>query len=175
MVYVPLTRASGVLTVCGRETSKSPPFFDRALARLTHIRSAYVQDGWKQPMGFVVKSAFWLGLVYSAMPFNSGSPAALAPMATLKSPAAGSALGGFASAAIGGLGPNRADWKSAAEAAAALCSPDCFRASPAGLADAAPPIDPAGPPRRAFREKSGRGGAVRPLLANHIRSPDGQT
>ena len=25
-------------------------------------------------MGFVAKSVFWLGLVYSAMPFDSGDP-----------------------------------------------------------------------------------------------------
>jgi hypothetical protein len=124
-------------------------------------------------MGFVAKSAFWLGLVYSAMPFNSGSPAALAPTGTATSPAAGSALGGFAGAAIGGLGQNHGGWKSAAEAAAALCSPNCFR--PPRFTDAATPKDPARPPQRASREKSGRGGAVRPLLANHIRLPDGQT
>ena len=33
-------------------------------------------------MGFVAKSAFWLGLVYSAMPFDAGSPTALAPTGT---------------------------------------------------------------------------------------------
>ena len=126
-------------------------------------------------MGFVAKSVFWLGLVYSAMPFPSGSPTALAPMATPISPAASSALGSLASVAIGGLAQNQDGWKSAAQAAAALCSPNCLRAPPAGLTDAATPKDPAEPPRRAAREKSGRGSAVRPLAANHIRSAAGQT
>jgi hypothetical protein len=43
-------------------------------------------------MGFVAKSAFWLGMVYSAMPFDSGSPIALAPTATAMPPAASSSL-----------------------------------------------------------------------------------
>ena len=31
-------------------------------------------------MGFVAKSAFWLGLVYSAIPFDLGKPNAFAPI-----------------------------------------------------------------------------------------------
>jgi hypothetical protein len=126
-------------------------------------------------MGFVARSAFWLGLVYSAMPFDSGSPITLAPTGTAISPGAGSSLANLANAAIVTSRPNQEDWKSAVEAAAALCSHNCFRPPPAELTDAPARKDPAGKPRRPSQEKSGRQGAVRPLIANHIRSPDGQT
>jgi hypothetical protein len=126
-------------------------------------------------MGFVARSAFWLGLVYAAMPFDSGSPIALAPTGTATSAAASSSLASLASAAIGTSRPNQEGWKSAVEAAAALCSHNCFRPPPAGLTDAPARKDPAAPPRRPSQEKFARQGAVRPLIANHIRSPDGQT
>jgi hypothetical protein len=126
-------------------------------------------------MGFVARSAFWLGLVYSAMPFDAGSPTALAPTGTAISPTASSSLGSFASAAIATSRQNQDDWKSAIQAAAALCSHNCFRLAPAGLTDAPARKDPAEPPRRVSQVKPGRQGAVRPLIANHIRSTDGQT
>jgi len=126
-------------------------------------------------MGFVAKSAFWLGLVYSAMPFDSGGPTALAPTGTALSPAASSSFGSLASAATATARQNQDHWESAVEAAAALGVTNCFRASPAGLTDAPGRRDPAEPPRRLSQEKSGRQGAVRPLIANHIRSVDGRS
>jgi hypothetical protein len=124
-------------------------------------------------MGFVAKSVFWLGLVYSAMPFESGAITAPAPTATGTPLAVGSSLESFASAVI----PHNQDgWKSAVQAAATLCAPNCLRPTPAGLIGAPAGKDPTDPPsRRVSREKSGREGAVRPAAANHIRSPDRQT
>jgi hypothetical protein len=86
-------------------------------------------------MGFVVKSAFWLGLVYSAMPFDSGSPIAVAPTATAPLRAAGSPLGTLAGAVIPPPLQNKNAWKSGMEVAAGLCATNCLRAIPAGLAD----------------------------------------
>ena len=63
----------------------------------------------------VAKSAFWLGLVYSAMPFDLGKPNALAPM-TAAAPYFGNSLGAYASA----LRENADGWRSAIEVAAAL-------------------------------------------------------
>ena len=71
-------------------------------------------------MGFVAKSAFWLGMVYSAMPFDSGSPIALAPTATAMPPAASSSLESLASGVIPSSRQNQDGWKSAVEVAAAL-------------------------------------------------------
>jgi hypothetical protein len=110
-------------------------------------------------MGLVAKSLFWLGLVYVAMPFDSGMPAPLRPTGTAISPKVSPASGSSAGARI----------------AAALCSSSCFRAPPKGLADAPAPKGSAEPLRHVPREKSGRAEAVRPLIANHIRSPEGQT
>jgi hypothetical protein len=70
-------------------------------------------------VGFVAKSEFWLGLVYAAMPFDSGSPIALAPTATAMPRAASSSLRTHAAAAIPASRQNKVDWKSAAEIAAA--------------------------------------------------------
>jgi len=128
-------------------------------------------------MGFVVKSAFWLGMVYSAMPFDSGSPIALAPTATAMPPAASSSLESLASAVIPSSRQNQDGWKSAVEVAAALCAHNCFRPSPAGLSltDAPARKDRAEPSRRFSQEKSDRQGAVRPPAPNHIRSLDRQT
>ncbi len=86
-------------------------------------------------MGFVVKSAFWLGLVYSAMPFDSGSPIVVAPSATAPFRAAGSPLGTLAGAVIPPPLQNKNAWKSAVEGAAGLCATNCLREIPAGLAD----------------------------------------
>ncbi len=128
-------------------------------------------------MGFVAKSTFWLGLVYFAMPFDSGSPIALAPTATAMPRAAGSSFESLASAVIPSSPQNQDRWKSAVEAAAALCAHDCFRPSPAGFSftDAPARKDRAEPSRRFSQEKSDRQGAVRPPMSNHIRSPDRQT
>ena len=128
-------------------------------------------------MGFVARSAFWLGMVYSAMPFDSGGPIARAPTATAMPRAAGSSLESFASAMIPSSRQNQDGWKSAVEVAAALCAHNCFRPSPAGvsLANAPARKDRAEPARRFAQEKSDRQGAVRPPMANHIRSPDRQT
>ena len=125
-------------------------------------------------MRFVAKSAFWLGLVYSAMPFDSGIPTALAPTAAAMPRAASSSLEGFASAVIPDSRQNQDGWKSAIEVAAALCADNCFRPSPAGLGstDIAARKDRAEPSRQ---EKPERQGAVRPPAANHIRYPDGKT
>jgi hypothetical protein len=122
-------------------------------------------------MGFVAKSAFWLGLVYSAMPFDSGATTALAPTAAETPRAASSSLESFASAAILGSRQNQDGWKSVA---AALCAQDCLRPLSAGLSLTEAPArkDLAELSRR---EKSDRRGAVRPPAANHIRSPDRQT
>jgi hypothetical protein len=125
-------------------------------------------------MRFVAKSAFWLGLVYSAMPFDSGSPTALAPTVTAMPGAASSSLQSFASAVIPDSRPNQDGWKSAVEVAAALCADNCFRPSPSGLnsTDTAARKDRAEPSRQ---EKPERQGAVRPPLANHILYPDRKT
>ena len=77
-------------------------------------------------MGFVAKSAFWLGLVYSAMPFDLGKPNAFAPM-TGATPYSGDPLGTYARA----LRQNADDWRSAIEVAASLCARDCPGAAPA--------------------------------------------
>ncbi len=50
-------------------------------------------------MGFVAKSAFWLGVVYSAMPFDLGKPSAMSPMTAAMPYAASYTLGAFASEA----------------------------------------------------------------------------
>jgi hypothetical protein len=128
-------------------------------------------------MGFVAKSAFWLGMVYSAMPFDSGSPVALAPAAAEKPRADDSSLENIAKSVIPSLGQTPDRWKSAVEVAAALCAHNCFHPSPAGLSliDARARTDQADPARQFSREKPGRQGAVRPPTANHIRSLDGQT
>ena len=91
-------------------------------------------------MGFVAKSVFWLGMVYSAMPFDSGSPTALAPTATGTPRADSPSLESFASSVIPALGQTQDGWKSAAEVAAALCAHNCFRPSSSGLSSTdAPP------------------------------------
>ena len=71
-------------------------------------------------MGFVAKSAFWLGLVYSAMPFDTGKPNAFQPKTA-------ATLGTYASA----LRQNADAWRSAIEVAASLCARDCPGAAPA--------------------------------------------
>jgi hypothetical protein len=118
-------------------------------------------------MGLVAKSVFWLGMVYSAMPFDSVSPIAVAPAATAMP---GSSLSGFAGAVVPSLGQTQDDLKSAVEVAAALCAHHCFRPSPTGLSltDAPGRKDRVEPSRRFAQEKSDREGAVRPLMANHI-------
>jgi hypothetical protein len=128
-------------------------------------------------MGFVAKSVFWLGLVYSAMLFDSGTPIALAPTPGAMPREAGSSMESLGAAVIPLARPNPG-WKSAVEVAAAFCAPNCLRAAAAGLSSTggSPGKDPVGPSlRRVPREKSGREGAVRPPAANHIRSQDRQT
>ena len=118
-------------------------------------------------MGFVAKSVFWLGLVYSAMPFDSGTPIALAPTPGAMPGEGSSSLESLAAALIPAASQNPEGWKSAVEVAAAA------GLSPTG---GPPAKDPAAPSlRRVSREKSGREGAVRPRAANHIRSQDRQT
>jgi hypothetical protein len=81
-------------------------------------------------VGFVVKSAFWLGLVYYAMPFDSGKPNAVAPM-TAAAAYSGAPLGTYASLVNSTLRQNAGDWRSAIEVAASLCARDCLGAAPA--------------------------------------------
>ena len=102
-------------------------------------------------MGFVAKSAFWLGLVYSAMPFDLGKPNAFAPM-TAAAPYFGNSLGAYASA----LRENADGWRSAIEVAAALCVRDCSGAAPAKQrSNNAPTLkERAAPGRRLSAEKS---------------------
>jgi hypothetical protein len=71
-----------------------------------------------------MKSAFWLGLVYYAMPFDSGKPNAVAPM-TAAAAYSGYPLGTYASALNSTLRQNADGWKSAVEVAASLCARDC--------------------------------------------------
>jgi|HubBroStandDraft_1064217.scaffolds.fasta_scaffold103147_2 hypothetical protein len=87
-------------------------------------------------MGFVAKSAFWLGLVYSAMPFDSGKPNALAP---------GYPLGTYASV----LRQHADDWRSAIEVAASLSAPAKQRSNNAPTLK-----ERAAPGRRLSPEKS---------------------
>jgi hypothetical protein len=161
------------LTPRGRETSNETTLFDRTLAFLTHARSRRFRIGGPT-MGFVAKSAFWLGLVYSAMPFDSERPTALAAMASAISPVAGPSLASLAGEAILASRSNQNDWKADVQAATALCSQNCLGAPPTGFSAGAA-ANPAEPPRRVSRAKSGRESAVRPPNANHIRSPDRQT
>jgi len=77
-------------------------------------------------MGFMAKSVFWLGLVYSAMPFDSGSQIALAPTASAAPPWASLSLGSLAGDVIPIPRPNQDDLKSAVQIAATLCRRDCF-------------------------------------------------
>jgi hypothetical protein len=106
-------------------------------------------------MSFMARSAFWLGLVYSAMPFDSGSPTA-ATTAAATPRAANLSLGTLAAVAIPTSRQNRENWKSAVEVAAALCARDCLRPAPAGLglSDAPAQKDRAEPRRRPSPEKS---------------------
>jgi hypothetical protein len=82
--------------------------------------------------GIVAKSVFWLGLVYSAMPFDSGGTAGLSPASTAIPRATGSSLRSFAGAVMPASRHNQDDWKSAAENAGALSVHDCARPSPQG-------------------------------------------
>jgi hypothetical protein len=75
-------------------------------------------------MSCVAKSAFWLGLVYSAMPFDSTAPIAHAPRTTAIPHAAGS-VSALAGAVIQTSGQSSDDWKSAVAIAAALCASNC--------------------------------------------------
>ena len=108
-------------------------------------------------MGFVAKSAFWLGIVYSAMPFDSGSPVML-PLAAGTPSLAGSSPESLASSVIASPGHAQDRWRSAVEKAAALSGHNCLS-----------------PPPRLLQEKPDRQDVVRPPIANHIRSPDRQT
>ena len=98
-------------------------------------------------MGFVAKSVFWLGLVYSAMPFDLGTSIALAPTPGAMPREASSSLESLAAAVIPAARQNPDGWKSAVEAAAALCAPNCLRAEAAGLSSTGGPPgkDPAAP------------------------------
>jgi hypothetical protein len=87
-------------------------------------------DRWRRPVGFVVKSAFWLGLVYYAMPFDSEKPNAAAPM-TAAAAYSGYPLGTYASVVNSTLRQKADDWRSAIEVAASLCARDCPGAAPA--------------------------------------------
>jgi hypothetical protein len=102
-------------------------------------------------VGFVAKSAFWLGLVYSAMPFDLGKSNAFAPM-TAATPYSGYPLGTYASA----LRQNADDWKSAIEVATSLCARDCAGAAPTKQRSNNTPTlkERAAPWRRLFPEKS---------------------
>jgi len=63
-----------------RETFQLDDTFQRALAQLA-LRSIEQRFGpLEAAVGFVAKSAFWLGLVYSAIPFDLGKPNAFAPI-----------------------------------------------------------------------------------------------
>jgi hypothetical protein len=175
MVYVPLTRVLSTLNAAWTGNLECDDIFRQGVSVLDPCSIERCSGLAGPAMGFVARSAFWLGLVYSAMPFDSGRPTALAPKGTATSPAASPSLASLASAAVSASRSDQEGWKSAVEAAAALCSPNCGRAPPTGFADSAADKDPAEPPRRVSRAKSGREGAVRPPNANHIRSPDGQT
>jgi hypothetical protein len=96
------------------------------------------------PLGFVAKSAFWLGLVYSAMPFDSGKPNAFAPM-TAAASYSGYPLGTYASV----LRQNADDWRSAIEVAASLSAPAKQRSNNAPTLK-----ERAAPGRRLSPEKS---------------------
>jgi len=129
-------------------------------------------------IGFVAKSVFWLGLVYSAMPFDSGAPVALTPTPGATPHEAVPSLENLTAAVIPAARQYSDGWKSAVEVAAALCANNCLHPVAAGLGStgAPPGKDPADPSlRRVPREKSGRADAVRPPAANHIRSQDRQT
>ena len=78
-------------------------------------------------MGFVVKSVFWLGMVYSAMPFDSGVRRPLRRRRPEPPAQDSPSLESFASSVIPALGQTQDGWKSAAEVAAALCAHNCFR------------------------------------------------
>lgn len=74
-------------------------------------------------MGFVAKSAFWLGVVYSAMPFDLGKPSAISPMTAAMPYAASYTLGAFASEAATTWRRSTGDRRSAA--AANPCARNC--------------------------------------------------
>ena len=78
-------------------------------------------------MGFGAKSAFWLGVVYSAIPFGLGKPSAFAPMTT----AASYALGAFASEAAIAWRQSIGDRRSAV--AASPCARNHPQPAPAKL------------------------------------------
>jgi hypothetical protein len=102
-------------------------------------------------VGFVLKSAFWLGLVYYAMPFDSEKPNAAAPMA------AAAAYSGYPLRTYAGALRQKADdWRAAIEVAASLCARDCPGAAPAKpRSNNAPALkERAAPGRRLSPEKS---------------------
>ncbi len=82
-------------------------------------------------MGFVAKSAFWLGVVYSAIPFDLGKPSAFAPMTAAMPYAASYKLGAFASKAAIAWRQSTGDRRSAV--AAIPCARNCPQPAPAKL------------------------------------------
>jgi hypothetical protein len=67
-------------------------------------------------VGFVAKSAFWLGVVYSAIPFDLGRPSALAPVTAAMPYAASYPLGAFAGQAATAWRQSTGDRRSAVAA-----------------------------------------------------------
>jgi hypothetical protein len=83
-------------------------------------------------VGFVAKSAFWLGVVYSAIPFDLGKPNAFAPITAAMPYAASYPLGTFASEAATAWRQSTDDRRPAA-VAAILRARNCSRPAPARL------------------------------------------
>jgi len=113
-----------------RETFQFDDNFPKSLSAPA-LRSIEQRFGpLEAAVGFVAKSAFWLGVVYSAIPFDLGKPSAFAPV-TAAMPYAGSyPLGTFASEAATAWRQSTDDRRPAA-VPAILRARDCSRPAPA--------------------------------------------
>src|SRR5271165_1238218 len=115
-----------------RETFQFDDNFPKSLSAPA-LRSIEQRFGpLEAAVGFVAKSAFWLGVVYSAIPFDLGKPSAFAPV-TAAMPYAGSyPLGTFASEAATAWRQSTDDRRPAA-VAAILPARNCSRPAPVRL------------------------------------------
>ncbi len=114
-----------------RETFQFDDNFPMSLSALA-LRSIEQRFGpLEVAVGFGAKSAFWLGVVYSAIPFDSGKPNAFAPVTAAMPYAASYPPGTFAGKAATAWRQSPDDRRSAG---AAILSPrNCSRPAPARL------------------------------------------
>ncbi len=114
-----------------KETFQFDDNFPMSLSALA-LRSIEQRFGpLEAAMGFGAKSAFWLGVVYSAIPFDSGKPNAFAPVTAAMPHAASYSLGTFAGEAATAWRQSPDDRRS--RVAAILCARNCSQPASARL------------------------------------------